>query len=227
MKKIKKIENLEYCQLEKENLDQVLDLMNKIYEKIENKETFATDTKKDLEDAIDSGGLVLGVYKEMELLAFRYLRIEKYEDSIIKNIKNIRIDQEKIVHHESTMVEESIRGRGVQNKTREILEKLMTEKGYKHFLSTVSPDNPYSYRNVFKYNYYIVDLVYAYPDETYPEGKKRFLFYRNSENNLTFTDQEIILDRREDEKIKEILEAGYLGVNYKDDNIIFKKLKNK
>lgn len=217
--------DLSYRIIGKDHTKEVINLIEDIYSRIPDKKTFIRDTEEEIEEMLSGHIYGIGVYKEDEMIAYRYMSFSSKEESLAKYVRNLDIPNELIVNMESVMVREDARGRGIQNQSRQLLIDYVLEKGLNIFMSTVSPDNEPSFRNVLTSGFTLVELADVYIDEENPLGWKRFIFYRNYTDELQFIDEEICLDPKDLEAINKALNNKFFGVNYKDGCIVFKKLK--
>ncbi|MBL7575335.1 hypothetical protein SAMN00017477_0838 [Peptoniphilus asaccharolyticus DSM 20463] len=214
--------DLVYKVMQQSDSAEVMELVEDIYSRIEDKNTFIRDTK---EEMTAENTFLVGVYKNDKIVAYRYTSYSNKEESLAKYVQNLDIPDEPIVIMESVMVHEDARGRGVQNKSRDLLIEHIKEKGFGIMMSTVSPDNEPSFRNVLLSGFQLVELADVHADEEKPEGWTRFIFYRNLNNPLEFTGEEKLVRPKDFETIKNLLKEKFFGVNYRDSYIVFRKLK--
>ena len=86
--------------------------------------------------------------------------------------KHFNYDREqlaKTVSMDLTMVAPKYRGHGIQRIFNKLRLGMAAEMGATEALTTISPDNPYSYRNFLVLNFEIVDEREMYG------GKKRYI----------------------------------------------------
>lgn len=214
--------DLVYKVMKQSDFAEVMELVEDIYSRIEDKNTFIRDTK---EEMTAENTFLVGVYKNDKIVAYRYMSYSNKEESLAKYVQNLDIPDEPIVIMESVMVHEDARGRGVQNKSRDLLIEHIKEKGFGVMMSTVSPDNEPSFRNVLLSGFQLVELADVHADEEKPEGWTRFIFYKNLNNPLEFTGEEKLVRPKDFETIKNLLKEKFFGVNYRDSYIVFRKLK--
>lgn len=215
---------LTYKIIGKESLEAIYKLTEEIYSRISDKDTYIKDAEEEIARMIDRS-YGIGVFKNEEMVAFRYISYGSAEDSVAKYLTSLNIEAEEVVFLESVMVREDVRGRNVQNKTREILMDFVKHRGFCVFFSTVSPDNLPSYRNVLKSGFSLVGLADTHARDDKPEGWKRFIFYKNLRKELEFEEEERTIHAKDYEKIEEALEQQFFGVDCNDENIVFRKMK--
>ena len=76
---------------------------------------------------------------------------------------------EKVAYMDSAAVLPQYRGRGLQRSMIEFAERSERLTGYRYLMATVSPDNPYSLRNLRQLDYDIVCRCEKYG------GKERYV----------------------------------------------------
>ncbi|WP_138160097.1 GNAT family N-acetyltransferase [Peptoniphilus catoniae] len=228
MKRLYGDENLTYYLLDKSHIDDIISLTDEIHSLMDDKSMFVRDDREELEAIFDSGGEIIGVYDKDRLIAFRCTNIQSKDKSFINDMDYVKGNDKTVVYHGSCMVHMDYRGRNLQNITRSLIEEYLEEHDFEHFYSTVSPSNPYSFKNVFKNGYKIVALKNVYQDEDKPEGYLRFIFYKNRKAPFDLiNDEEILIEHGKTEEMKRLLVDNYLGVSYNDKGIVFKKLAGK
>ncbi len=226
MEKIYEEKGLQYYFMSEEDIDDIMKFTDDVYDGLEDKSVFIKDEREELEKLFEDGGQIIGVFDGERLVGFRSTHIKDYKESFIKDIEFIEDIEEKIIQHGSSMVDKDYRGKGIQNKTRELIEDYIKENNYKYFYSTVSPKNPHSFKNVLKNGFCIVALKNVYQTEDNAEGYPRFIFYKNNHRDFEFTDKCVAISPDDEDAIKKFLEDKYIGVSYEDDKILFKKIKD-
>ncbi|MDO5040972.1 MAG: GNAT family N-acetyltransferase [Peptoniphilus sp.] len=226
MEKIYEEKGLQYYFMTADDIDDIMEFTDRVYDDLEDKSVFVKDDREELEELFAEGGQIIGVFHGERLVAYRATSVKDYEESFLKDIDIIEDIEEKIIEHGASMVDADYRGRGIQNKTRALVEEYIKENNYKYFYSTVSPQNPYSFKNVLKNGFYIVALKNVYQSEDNEEGYLRFIFYKNKHRDFQFTDKCVIIAPDDEEAIKKILQDKYVGVSYEDDRILFKEIKD-
>lgn len=217
---------LSYKIIGKESLEDIYKLTEEIYDRIPDKDTYIKDTEEEIATMI-THSYGIGVFKGEEMVGFRYMSYGRKDETPAKYVKHFKIEAEEVVFLESVMVREDARGNNVQNKTRELLMDFIAHRGFEVFMSTVSPDNFVSYRNVLKSGFFLVALADVHAREEKPEGWRRFIFYKNINHELEFEEEERIVPANAYEEIEKALEEQFLGVDCDEGSIVFRKWKKK
>lgn len=216
----------EFRYLSKEELPDVVEFMEDVYRTISTKETFSLTKKEELEDGLQRGSKLLGVYYGEKLVAFRYTDVPTWENNLARDISSLDIPPTKVAINDTVMVAKEHRGMKLQNITREKILKDMVKEGYTHFMSTISPKNPDSYKNTLDCGYIIVGLKKKYPDETHPEGKDRFILYASQEREFVSQGDRVKVNFDDLEKMKELFIKGYVGRKVLEGNqLLFDRVK--
>lgn len=210
--------------LEEKDIDRVIEFMEKVYNNIENKETFAVTEREELEDILKRGGVILAGFYENEIIAIRISTIPKDSDNLAHDVEIFDIDKDKVIINDTVMVHEDHRGKNLQNITREISLDYLSELGFTDFMSTISPYNIASFKNTVNSGYAIVALKKKYPDEKNPDGYYRFILHKSDYEKYSFLEEEISVNPTDIYTIKDLLEKNFVGTDVIDNQIIFKKI---
>ena len=105
-----------------------------------------------LAQAISARNIALGVFVDDELIAIG-IAVDPIppETDLRSNLQNHSVD--KAMDLKLSIVKEKFRGYGLQRALIWVLEKLACQRGYTHYCTSVSPNNPYSYNNVLAMGY--------------------------------------------------------------------------
>lgn len=206
--------------LNSDDFDILVNLINTVYEGMEDKSLYIMDTEDEIREQLENDKIV-GIFNDNNtLVAFRHMALTDKSKELVEEVKLISIDDD-VAYHGGSMVLKEYRGRGLQNKTREIMENSLADEEIYKFICTVSPDNPYSLRNVFKNGFAVVAYIQK-QSELEGETLDRFILYKDTKQPFKFKENEIEvnLDNRRD--LESIIEKGYIGIDI-DKNIL--KLK--
>jgi len=205
-------EEYEMVILDKTNIDEIVDLQDKIVKNLNNPEVFVMDSREFiLNSVLEKGkGLAIGVYADNKLIAFRTVSFPgKSEINMGREIDIPLEELDHVAHLESTVVDFGYRGNRLQAKMMKHTFKILSELGYYHILCTVSPFNYPSLKNVMD-----ADLIIkALSKRGGPyEGKWRFLLARDLRNTDTreYTCN-VEIENNNLEKQQELLKKGFEG----------------
>ena len=157
--------NIEIIEANKNDIDDILYLKQKIYNKMDNKEWYeiAGTDKNFLEKLLLNEGLILKAVVDNQLVG--YLIMERYlnpNDQIIK-LTNLDTEVDNCLELSNIGVDDNYRGNHLQQKMINIAEKIMLSKyNIKYILATVHPNNIASLKNLTNISYKIVSKAKMY-----------------------------------------------------------------
>ncbi len=163
-------ELIEFRKADPSDIDLVTALQDRIVEALPDKDLYSTSTreeyltqlKEDICFIAECGGKVAG---------FSVL-VPNDPDNPRNYGKYLNYGREQLGQTASldlTMVDPGFRGRGIQRLFNKLRIGTAIEMGAKEGLCTISPDNPYSYRNFLVLNFEIIEQREMYG------GKQRYL----------------------------------------------------
>ena len=199
--------------LNKNYLDDILALQAEVLDSLENPDTFVPDTRDFIRDSLISGkhGKVIGVLSESKLIAYRTINFPRQnKNNLGRDISLSTEALEKVAHLESTVVHPHYRGNKLQSKMLPYSLKSIKELGYETILTTISPYNYPSLKNVMDYGLTIIDLKHR---EGEYEGKLRYLLTLNliEENRKRKLTNGIKIKNNEILMQQQLLRKGYRG----------------
>lgn len=141
-----------------DDTDNVYNLMQNVYNNLENKSLFVCDDYSFVYDHIFKSGFIVIACDSMNnaagCLIVRYPQND--DDNLGKDIGLSDSEKLLVAHMESAVVLPEYRGNNLQFKMMKYAEKNIDTRKYKYILSTVSPDNKYSRANLIKSGYRFV-----------------------------------------------------------------------
>ncbi len=155
-----------------EEIDVINGLQLRVYDSIENKDTFVLTTKEELSESL-SRDICLGVYDGERLIAFTLLIVTR--DSPRNLGFSLGYEKSKClkcVTNDTTFVDPDYQGYGVQRRLLEIKYAIASKVGAEEILATVSPENAVSLRNMISEGFEVAS------DKTMYGGYKRFIVRR-------------------------------------------------
>ena len=184
-KGLKKVESRFECsddyrfyieQAEEQEVPEILEFMNKIYEKIPDKSWFSMDSRENLVRYMSTSGFALKAEmcdegRDYELAGIFIARISELGEENLGKYLNLNEEElARVAHMEIAMVDEKFRGRGLQKELMKTAEEHLKFLGYHWLMGTAHPENVYSVNNFRKLGYEIVakDLKYG--------GLPRYIF---------------------------------------------------
>ena len=194
-------------------LNDVLNLQTFVSNSLDNEQTFVVDSREFMQEEIlaPGRGKMIGVFSEGKLIAYRNISFPR-SDSDYNLGKELDIPKEeldKVSILEATVVHPQYRGNRLQARLLKQTIPLIEGLGYYHILSTISPYNYPSLKNVMDSDLVIRDLknrggVY--------EGKLRFLLARDLRKPciIDFIER-IAVSNGDIEKQQELIQKGFIG----------------
>lgn len=138
-----------------EDAEQISALMKEVYERLEDRSLYVCDGIDYVKRHIrDEGFIVIAGTpdgKPVGSLLVRYPRLQ--EDNLGRDLGFSEEELPKVVHMESAVVLPEYRGNALQSRMLTYAEEQIDKRKYVHFLATVSPDNPASYKTFEKHGY--------------------------------------------------------------------------
>ena len=199
--------------VEASEIESVLKLQSLVYDGLTNKEILYKDTKFEMLEDINQGGMIIGVFNSVdELISYRYI---SFPGQSKKNLGyDIHLDASqlsKVVHLETTLVSPDYRGNRLQSLTLSKAIELIEPMKMKHLLCTVSPYNIFSLYNIMNAGLSIKALKKKYGDGH--DGMWRFILHKNLnvEDALDAQFKQLKMDSIQEQKI--LIEKGYIGYN--------------
>ncbi len=156
-----------------EDIDNVLALQDTIVENITNKDIYATYNREETLLSLNED-ICFAAEHDGKFIAYSVL-IPNSADNPRNYGNYMGYDRERLAVTASldlTMVAPGFRGRGIQRIFNKLRIGAALETGAKEAFTTISPDNPYSYRNFLVLNFEIVDTRTMYG------GKERYILHK-------------------------------------------------
>lgn len=208
--------------LDLSHVAEVKHLQEKVKEKLQQKELLQALTDEELTFVLGEGGMVLGVYSEEELIAFRAMMYPEAKDP--ENLgKDLDLDTTKVAHQEISCVDPDYQGNGLQKKMGETImqEFRVARPDLVHVLCTVHPGNEASLRDKFHHGMVIAALKEKYA------GKLRYIMYLPMNETIHLDAEELISVPVSDiDHQKELLNENYVGYDYADGKVLYGKQKD-
>lgn len=134
----------------KEDAEEISRVMWEVYEQMENKALFAPSSQEEILAHIEAEGFTVGAYDPQGKMAGHF--IIRYPmlapDNLGRDLGLPESELLKVAHMESAVVLPEYRGHHLQIRMLKYAESVIDKKKFRYFMSTVSPDNPASYRSL-------------------------------------------------------------------------------
>jgi len=199
--------------LNKRHLDEVVALEDLVVSLLEREDLFVKDSKEFfLEKIFDGKGLLIGVFSEGNLIAYRSVSFPmnsernfgKYHGAIPEN------ELSRVMHFEATVVHPSYRGNSLQERMSIYAIDFARARGMIHVCTTISPYNYPSLKNIMSLGLTARGIENIDGEEY--GGKLRLLFARDlREGSSRVYEDSLAADHSDIEKQRELIELGYEG----------------
>jgi GNAT superfamily N-acetyltransferase len=130
-------------------VENVRALMIDVISRLPSQELFAMDEEEHFHDHIEEKGEIYGAFLDGDLVAYSVLAFPGMSE---KNLgREFGVPEQELPYVavlDSTVVHESVRGRGLQRFFHELREKRAREKDCLYLYSTVHPENHMSMKNL-------------------------------------------------------------------------------
>ncbi len=211
-------------------LDEMVDLIQRVYDALPLKEVLMVDTYEDMKKDMDNGAKVIGIFGEKnQMIAYRYVSFPAFKSNNLGyDLGLLKEDLPSLCQLETTVVDPPYRGNNLQSMTLGLMIPIVKSEGYKHLACTISPYNYYSVNNIMKHNLKIKVLTKKYGKlEDNSDGYWRYILHTNlSERTKKPSSNLIVSEMADIDKQLNLLKEGYLGysLNHKDQTLNYVKL---
>jgi GNAT superfamily N-acetyltransferase len=201
--------------LDPTQMDAVLELQQKVAASIP-EELFECDNASFYSELFKGKGRILGLFHQREIVACSVISLpgSHSPDNLGRHINLEKEQLERVVNLESAYVDPSYQGRGIAKLLSAMQLEFATQLGKRHALSTASPANLYSLKNLFSLGFSIRYICKKY------ENKIRCIMYRdllklNNKDDFKTDFQGQWVPFANLATQKNLLRKGYRGVSVK------------
>ena len=160
--------------------------MAEVYEQMENKELFVCDDLDWVKAHMEKDGFAVVACDEQGNIAASLLVVYPGMSNDILG-RDIGLAEEELVHvahMETAVVLPQYRGQHLQRRLLQYAEAVLDKKQYWHLLSTISPDNPASYKSIEACGYQVMTTKEKYG------GLMRRIYYKNTGTEVLRTEKD-------------------------------------
>lgn len=203
---------MEYRHITPDELEDVMELQDFVYENLEDKEVLETIGRGEFSEMIEQG-FIIGLFEGEELKAVRAMYIPPLNDPEHLAEDGGVENREEVIYSEITFIHPEWRGQGFQTKLgRELIEKVRADERFKYIFTTVMPTNLPSLKDKLRLGFKIINTKYMYG------GKLRHVLQLNVEEPLEVSGEAERIDYRD---TGWMLENGrkHIGTNFDGTNI--------
>lgn len=163
----------------KQDIPNILALVDDVYTALPNKTWFSRDTDENLATYIIKEGFALKAECDNTLVGIFIVRNKNLGDENLGHELNLdEAELSHVAHMEVAMVRKEWRGHSLQQQMMEQAEDILRGQNYYHLLGTAHPDNAPSVNTFLKLHYEKISEKIKYG------GLPRCIFYKNLNNHL-------------------------------------------
>lgn len=197
-------------------------LQQKVYDALPDKNTLQPLSTAEFTNILSGNGLLMGVYAEDELIAFRAL-LDPQDDPEHLGV-DCGVAKEKlsrVFYQEISNVSPDWRGYGLQKLMAQVIMEAADLTRYDYVCATVKPYNIPSLKDKFSQGLVVKGLKLKYG------GKLRYIFFKDLKAASPIYQEEKTISMSDTEAQQALLKAGYIGTalikNNDDFEIVYKK----
>lgn len=193
--------------LKKDSVEDILRLQDLVLGTLINNDFLSPVTKEEYEDFV-SKSLMVGVFVEDKLIAFRALAIPEIDEHHLGYDIGLKTEQlDQVVYQEITNVHPDYRGFGLQKKLGAIVMELLDASPYTHVCATVAPFNIASLKDKLSQGMVIGALKNKYADML------RYVFYKKLHEEREASGEVLEISMADTEKQQQLLADGWIGTS--------------
>ena len=193
--------------LKEDSVEDILRLQDLVLETLINNDFLSPVTKEEYEDFV-SKSLMVGVFVEDKLIAFRALAIPEIDEHHLGYDIGLQTEQlDQVVYQEITNVHPDYRGYGLQKKLGAIVMELLDASPYTHVCATVAPFNIASLKDKLSQGMVIGALKNKYADML------RYVFYKKLHEERKIGGEVLEILMADTEKQQQLLADGWIGTS--------------
>lgn len=159
----------EVRQLTLQEKNHILLLQDDVVKTLENKDVLATLTDEEYENLLSGHGLMVGVFVQGSLIAYRALLVPQVDDPehLGRDIGLMKEELNNVIYQEITVVHPEFRGNRLQQTLARIIMKELKQQdeSYRYVCCTVAPFNIPSLKDKFNQGMKIAALKEKYDQQ--------------------------------------------------------------
>ena len=189
----------------------LMTLQYEVVEALPNKAILQPLDEGELSFILQGNGIMIGVFVEGKLIAFRALLEPEIDDEHLGYDIGLSTEEElkKVLYQEISNVHPEFRGFGLQRTMADIIMQQIDTSKFNIVCATVMPGNIASLKDKFSQGMHVAALKYKYG------GKLRYVFMKElTEVHYNWTEEKFIL-MDDTEGQQKLLKAGFIGLSMK------------
>ncbi|MCH7320301.1 GNAT family N-acetyltransferase [Solibacillus sp. MA9] len=196
------------------HIPQLMKLQFEVVDALENKAILQPLVEGELGFILRGNGVMIGVFVEGKLIAFRALLQPGMDDEHLGYDIGLTTEAElkKVLYQEISNVHPDYRGFGLQRTMADIIMQQINLTKFTVVCATVMPGNIASLKDKFSQGMHVAALKYKYG------GKLRYVFMKDlvrKENALWQEEKFVEMDETVEQQ--QLLKAGFVGRSMKKD----------
>lgn len=164
-------------------------------------------TEDELLNILEGNGVMLGVFEQEQLIAFRALLRPFVEDEEHLGTDVGATELSRVLYQEISNVHPDYRGQGLQQKMANWIMQHVNPADYDWVCATVMPYNIASLKDKFAQGMHVYALKLKYG------GKLRYVFGKQLNEARTFTTEPVAVHMGDTVVQQRLIEEGFVGVS--------------
>lgn len=188
------------------HIPQLQTLQQQVVDALPDKAILQPLDEKELRFILEGNGIMIGLFHEQQLIAFRALLEPEIDDEHLgRDIGYTPL--EEVLYQEISNVHPAHRGQGLQQKMAELIMEHVDTAKHKVVCATVMPFNIASLKDKFAQGMYVAALKLKYG------GKLRYVFTKSLVQQAVWHEQAVVADMADTAHQQQLLRDGYFGVS--------------
>ena len=198
--------------LTEEHIPQLMTLQLEVVEALENKAILQPLDDEELSFILRGNGLMIGVFVEEKLIAFRALLQPAIDDEHLGYDIGLKTEAQlkKVLYQEISNVHPAYRGFGLQRTMADIIMQQIDLTKFTVVCATVMPGNIASLKDKFSQGMHVAALKLKYG------GKLRYVFMKEivQEQKTSWAEEEWVV-MSDTKAQQQLLKSGFIGISLK------------
>lgn len=198
--------------LTEEHIPQLMTLQLEVVEALENKAILQPLDDEELSFILRGNGLMIGVFVEEKLIAFRALLQPAIDDEHLGYDIGLKTEAQlkKVLYQEISNVHPAYRGFGLQRTMADIIMQQIDLTKFTVVCATVMPGNIASLKDKFSQGMHVAALKLKYG------GKLRYVFMKEivQEQKTSWAEEEWVA-MSDTKAQQQLLKSGFIGISLK------------
>src|SRR5690606_26632882 len=206
-------ERYEVYLLDETHIPELVTLQQEVVDALPDKAILQPLDNDELSFILSGNGLMIGVFVEEKLIAFRALLEPMIDEEHLGYDIGLKTEEElrKVLYQEISNVHPDYRGYGLQRTMADIIMQQVDESKFNTVCATVMPGNIASLKDKFSQHMHIAALKLKYG------GKLRYVFMKSLPYKGHEWTEEQFVPMKSTEAQQQLLKSGFIGISMKAD----------